>query len=207
MAVSILVALFAVVGITSARDDDQILTFKATLSGEQEVTSPFPFSDPSVGVDTGTKGTIHVRFNKALSELEFVLVVRRGVDILQAHLHCGQSGQNGPIVVFLFPVGGTMALPAPGVESNGELARGTLTNANVRPSAVTCHQSSPDPGDDQPPPNGIGRPVNNIASLFFAAKKGLIYANVHTVDNPSGEIRGQLLEVSEDDDFDHGDRR
>lgn len=198
MAVSILVALFATVGITSARDDDQILTFKATLSGEQEVTIPSPFSDPSAGVDTETKGTIRVRFNKALSELEFVLVVRRGVDVLQAHLHCGQSGQNGPIVVFLFPVGGTAALPAPGVESNGELARGTLTNDNFRPSAANCNQ---------PLPGGIDGPVNNIASLFFAAKNGLIYANVHTVEHGSGEVRGQLLEVSEEDDFDHWDRR
>ena len=45
----------------------------------------------------------------------------------------------------------------------------------------------------------IGRPVNNIASLAFAARNGLIYANVHTVANPPGEVRGQLLEVDDND--------
>jgi hypothetical protein len=172
----ILVAVFAAGGITNADDDDQILRFKANLSGDQEVTK--------------TRGTITVSFNKALSELEFVLEVRAGVDVLQAHLHCGRPGQNGPVVVFLFPVGGTAALLPPGVDVDGRLARGTLTNDNVRPSAANCNQ---------PPPVGIERPVNNIASLFFAAKDGLIYANVHTVEHTSGEVRGQLIEVSEND--------
>jgi hypothetical protein len=58
------------------------------------------------------------------------------------------------------------------------VATGTLTNADI--AAVDCVTP-------------IGRPVNNIASLAFAARDGLIYANVHTVANSGGEIRGQLL--------------
>ena len=36
----------------------------------------------------------------------------------------------------------------------------------------------------------IGRPVNNIASLAFAMRDGLIYANVHTVAHSGGEVGG-----------------
>jgi hypothetical protein len=43
-------------------------------------------------------------------------------------------------------------------------------------------------------PTPIGMPINNIASLAFAMRDGLIYANVHTVANSGGEARGQLLE-------------
>ena len=88
-----------------------------------------------------------------------------------AHLHCHRAGQNGPIVAFLFgPVGG--------VNVNGELAAGTLTNVDI--AVVDCVTP-------------IGRPVNNIPSLAFAVRDGLIYANVHTVANSGGEVRGQLL--------------
>ena len=51
------------------------------------------------------------------------------------------------------------------------------------------------------------RNKSNIAALAFAMRDGLIYANVHTAANTGGEIRGQLIEISEDKDFDHGDRR
>ncbi len=67
------------------------------------------------------------------------------------------------------------------------MAEGTLTNADITDVGADCVPA-------------IGRPVNNIASLAFAARDGLIYANVHTVANPPGEIRGQLLEDDKDDD-------
>ena len=61
----------------------------------------------------------------------------------------------------------------------GELAIGMLTNANIELGADCV--------------TAIGRPGINIAALFFAAEDGLIYANMHTLANPAGEARGQLL--------------
>jgi hypothetical protein len=81
--------------------------------------------------------------------------------------------------VFLFPVGATVAGPPTDVD--GLLAGGTLTNISTDASFLVA--------DCVP---FIGRPVNNIASLFLAMRDGLIYANVHTAANPSGEIRSQL---------------
>jgi hypothetical protein len=140
----------------------------ATLSGAQEVTT-----DPPGGVDTDTTGKIKVKFDEGLTQAEFELRVFDGTVIRVAHFHCGRAGENGPVEVFLFgPVDA-------GVDVDGELAEGIVTNADFR--VADCDSA-------------IGRPVNNIASLAFAARDGLIYANVHTVAHSSGEVRGQLLE-------------
>ena len=139
------------------------LAFRAELSGEQEVPE----------VVTGTSGRVALMFDSALSEALFVLRVRDGTSVTQAHFHCGRPGANGPVIVFLF------GFVAGGVDVDGVLAEDTLTNADF--FGVDCV-------------GVIGRPVNNIASLAFAARDGLIYVNVHTVANPAGEVRGQLLE-------------
>ncbi len=165
--------LFATAGFTSVAygDDDDgdggnALRFRATLNGAQEVTA-------AGGVATDTTGRIRINFNRGLSEADFRLIVKDGTGITQAHLHCGRAGSNGPAVVFLF------GFIAGGVDVNGKLSEGTLINADFF-------------GADCIP--FIGRPVNNIASLALAARDGLIYANVHSVANPGGEVRGQLLE-------------
>jgi hypothetical protein len=161
----ILVASLAVSS-TAHGDGDKKLEFRATLSGAQEVPE----------VVTVTTGEIRVKFNEALSEADFRLIVRDGIGVTQAHFHCERPGRNGPVVIFLFGI-----VPG-GVDVDGELAEGTLTNAGFLPAGgAVC-------------PGLIGRPVNNIAALVFAMRDGLIYANVHTVAHPGGEIRGQLLE-------------
>lgn len=141
------------------------LAFEAALSGAQEVT------DPAGGVDSATTGLIKAEFDDALTEVRVVLKIENGLDVTRAHFHCGRAGVNGPIALGLF---------APGpLEFDDEGTAGTLTNDDF--SGADCVPV-------------IGRPVNNIAALAFAMRDGLIYTNVHTVANPSGEVRGQLLE-------------
>jgi hypothetical protein len=120
-----------------------------------------------------------VVFDEGLTQAEFTLNVADAIGVTQAHFHCGRPGQNGPIVVFLFPVGATTAGPPTDVD--GLLAGGTLTNVSTDASFLVTDCVA-----------AIGRPVNNIASLFFAMRDGLIYANVHTATFPGGEIRSQL---------------
>jgi CHRD domain len=148
--------------------------FRATLSGAQEPTPPDMPATPSLGVITQTTGDLLILFAQDLSSFSFTLSVRNGTAVTQADLHCGRPGQNGPVVVFL------SALNTSGANVNGVLAQSTLTNQDIQPTAEGCEAL-------------IGRPVRNIASLAGAALDGLIYVNVHTVANPAGEIRGQLI--------------
>jgi hypothetical protein len=165
-------------------DDDDDYAFRAHLSGAQEVTPPDAPATPSLGVATNTSAQARVEFSRNLSTFRFRLNVRNGRRVTQAHLHCGRPGQNGPVVVFL------AALNPDGADVNGAFAQGTRSNEHIEVSAEGCETL-------------IGRPIRNIASLAGAARDGLIYANVHTIDNPAGEVRGQL--VREDDDDDHDD--
>lgn len=115
--------------------------------------------------------TASAHFASDLSSVEVVLKVKGGANVVAAHFHCARPGVNGPIAFGLFS-------PGP-LEFDGSQARGTLTNENF--NGFDCMPS-------------VGRPVNNIAALAHAMRDGLIYINVHTLDNPGGEVRGQMQE-------------
>ena len=170
---------------SEAGEDHYTFDLQARLSGEQEVTPPAAPTVPSLGVITDAKARVQIQVERDLSSFRFRLIVRNGNDVTQAHLHCGRPGQNGPVVVFL------SALNAEGQDVNGLLAHGTRRNEHIEPGAAACEEL-------------IGRPINNIASLAAAAFDGLIYANVHTIQNPAGEVRGQL--IPGDDHSDRGHR-
>jgi len=179
------VAGLSLTGLAISQDNDDY-EFHAFLSGAQEVTPPDAPATPSLGVATDTLGLVRVEFARDLSAFNFVLNVRNGRAVTQAHLHCGRPGENGPIIVFL------SAPNENGQDVDGQLARGTRANEHIEASAAECEAL-------------IGQPVRNIASLALAAYKGLIYANVHTVNNPAGEIRGQLIHDGDDLDDDDDD--
>jgi hypothetical protein len=165
--------------------DGEVVTFdlSARLSGAQEVTPPDAPTTPSPGVTTQASGEVQVSVAEDLSSFAFVLNVSNGTGITQAHLHCGRPGQNGPVIVFL------SALNEQGQDVNGLLAEGTRTNEHIEAGAEACEAL-------------IGRPVRNVASLTAAAFDGLIYANVHSLTNPAGEVRGQLIPADDDDSQD-----
>ncbi|HEV7670332.1 MAG TPA: CHRD domain-containing protein [Thermoanaerobaculia bacterium] len=100
-------------------------------------------------------------------------------DVTQAHIHFGQMGVNGGIVIFLCSnLGngpeGTQACPESGTIT------GTATTANV----------------------GGGASAQGIAPGAFnrvtqAIRQGVAYVNVHTTLFPGGEARGQIAFTSD----------
>ena len=100
------------------------------------------------------------------NSLSFAVDVQDLRRITEAHVHKGRRGENGPIVAWLFG-------PSRGTDVSGLLARGTIRR-----------------GDLVGPLRG-----RRIRDLIHLMQRGQAYVNVHTVDNPQGEIRGQIRSV------------
>jgi hypothetical protein len=144
-------------------------TFTAVLSGANEVPL----------VETNTSGRVRINFNADDTAAEFQLQVLQGVGITQAHIHCGPAGVNAPIVVFL------AGLNSQGYNVNAFLPwifGATVTDSSVIPRTAGT-------GDDQCP-----IAINNLRDLIALIRAGNAYANVHSLANRGGEVRGQLVE-------------
>jgi hypothetical protein len=141
------------------------LNFGAILSGSEEVPP----------VTTKARGNALFQVEPAGEEMEFRLIVANLENVIQAHIHCGPRGVNGPVVLWLYPPAPPSAL-IPG-RSDGILSHGTATAADViaRPDSPAC-------------PGGVA----NMADLIAKMHTGGVYVNVHTSAFPAGEIRGQI---------------
>jgi len=90
-------------------------------------------------------------------------------NVLFSHIHFGKPGESGGIVVFLCGGGNKPACPA-----NTAFLTGTIVAADL--------QALP----------GQNLTAGDIADFVRAIKSGFTYANVHTANFPTGEIRGQI---------------
>lgn len=98
-----------------------------------------------------------------------------------AHFHCGDPGEDGPIVVHTDNRLGNVMATSSGTSTRvyGEIGRAYLTNADIRSTGEGCTGT-------------IGYPIRNLSDLARAMREGKIYANVHTATYPAGAARGQL---------------
>ena len=170
----LLAACLSVTGVAHA--DGKGMKLNATATGAQEVVFDVEGNFVPGGVDSPAVVRAVAKFDAGLTRVDVDVRINSLVGAFAgAHFHCGRPGQNGPL-----PFG--LINPGP-LSLDGNRIRGTLNNS---------HFSGSDCADL------LGRPVNNIASLAFAMKKGLIYLNVHSTAYPAGEARGQLSEGDKD---------
>lgn len=139
--------------------------FRAPLNPGEEVPSP------SLTATKNPTGNSTFRLDGNGAELTYKLIAANIRNVTQAHIHCGPAGVAGPVVAFLF------GFVADGVDPNGILAEGTVTAGDVipRPDSEVC-------------PGGVA----DFGDMLAHIRAGTAYVNVHTIQNPAGEIRGQI---------------
>jgi hypothetical protein len=101
-------------------------------------------------------------------------------DVVQAHLHIANPGNNGGVVAFLCSNNAGAPTDRTCPSSPGEV-RGEIFAGDVR--EVT---------EGMPPNQVVVIEAGNLEGLMRLIEQGSVYANVHTVSYPGGEIRGQL---------------
>lgn len=147
-------------------------TVHATLEGTQEVPANLSEAEGSfvAKIDARARTIAYVLEYDALEGA-----------VTQAHVHVGQPGVNGGVVVWLCQTGqaaapaGTPACPSPGGAVEGNLEVASVVGPGVEPQLLAT------PGTDEA-----------FDRLVRAIQEGVAYANVHSSVAPAGEIRGQI---------------
>lgn len=131
--------------------------------------------------DTRGQAQAIFHLSKDGSSLEYKLNAANIDNVFMAHIHMQAPGQNGPIVVWLYPSTAPVPGPFGAGRTDGVLAEGIITAANlVGPLA--------------------GHPLSDLAE---AMSTGNAYVNLHTNDGvdgtntgagdfPGGEIRADI---------------
>jgi len=171
IALSALVSAFIVSG--CAGGDEQEVR-RADLVGSQEVPP----------VTTTATGTVTLTFSADRTRIDYQLGVVGpfSSNVRFAHIHIGPVGVNGSVVLFFCtneaPPAGVPAPPA--CPASGATVTGSLTGANCIATSAAAVTS--------------GTRASTFTDAVTQILVGNAYANMHTVTNPGGEIRGQLRE-------------
>ncbi|MGM0881755.1 MAG: CHRD domain-containing protein [Bacillota bacterium] len=115
-------------------------------------------------VKTAATGNAVFQLDSSGTQLRFRLTVNNINKMTEAHIHLGQKGQNGPVVAFLF---GSSKF---GISVRRGIVRGILTSQDLVDLLA-------------------GKTIMDLVREF---DNGNAYVNVHTIQNPDGEIRGQI---------------
>ena len=140
------------------RAKPMVATFTAHLTGKAEVPP----------VETMATGEALFQLSKDGESMSYRLIVANIENVTMAHIHLAPAGQNGPVVLWLYPAGPPPEL-IPGF-TNGVLSTGVVT------------------ADDL-----VGELAgSSLDDLLEKIENGDAYVNVHTTQFPGGEIRGQI---------------
>jgi CHRD domain len=133
-------------------------------TGQQTFTATMTGSEEVPPKNTQATGSAKFVSSSDGNSMTYRIRVANINGVTMAHIHSGSIGKNGPIVVTLFKSA------TPTGPMNGPLSQGTITSANLEGPLK-------------------GKTISDLVKLI---NDGKAYANVHTQQNPKGEIRGQI---------------
>jgi hypothetical protein len=131
---------------------------------QQKFTAKMTGSEEVPPKNTKATGTAEFDLSADGKTLSYKVSVNDINSVTMAHIHSGKKGVNGPVVVTLFHSAN------PTGPMNGVLSQGNATSSNLEGPLK-------------------GKQISDLVNLI---KSGGAYANVHTTQNPKGEIRGQI---------------
>jgi hypothetical protein len=146
--------------------------FSATLSGFDEVGA---LNAETGAILSSGSGSLRLHLDKDAATLTYELTyLDLTSTVLQAHMHFGKIHTPGGIFVFLCTNLGNGPAGTPACPNPGGTVDGTVTAAGVL--AVP----------------GQNIPAGDFDALIAVLTSDSAYANVHTNNFKSGEIRGQV---------------
>jgi hypothetical protein len=131
-------------------------------------------------VSTSATGMAQFKLSTDGKTLSYTLTANNIKDITASHIHQGKTGENGQPVVPLsidnakMNYGCQCMLPASG--------KGTITSSNLQGPMA-------------------GKQISDLVNLM---KSRQAYVNIHTMQNKNGEIRGQILPVPGNKNYNPG---
>lgn len=130
------------------------------------------FSTPLTGMEevppVNTNSTGIALFELVKDNINFKVNVTNLDNIKGAHIHTGEFGQNGEVIVSLYKPATPMDVV------NGSLVEGKINAVDLQGALK-------------------GKTVNDLVQLMNNTKT---YVNIHTEQYPNGEIRGQITTVN-----------
>ena len=162
----LLVVVALALGLAAPAAVAQPTTFRAVLSGADEVPPR----------DTQARGVATFKVSADGTEIEYRLVVANIENVFAAHIHCGDADDVAPVGVTLF-----MGAPASG-PVNGVLATGTITEPDA---GNTCGWADLE--------DVIDAFESGNAYVNVHTSDGVDPPDTGPGDFPGGEIRGQIF--------------
>lgn len=162
----------AIAGQSFSKSPSSEKQFSTVLTGDNEVPP----------VNTDATGRIKLTTNSQQNALDYELSISNLNGIVTgAHIHRGSVGTNGPIVADLKNIGGGSSSAFAGASASASAGNGgsAMTSTSIGGTITSADLKGPLSG-------------KQVFDLIRLIQDGKAYVNVHTDQNPNGEIRGQL---------------